>query len=101
MEQKLDITNAEATTLKDSRISEVIACLTSNEDTIHNAAHRTFGINGWFKAYLQSPEFGNLSSERKVEAFESYENLKFVLIELDYKMDELKGEEMYFLNNIK
>jgi len=48
-------------------------------DRIHDAIHCVFGMTGWFKGFLNSKEFDQLTPERKVEAFDTYERIKWLL----------------------
>jgi hypothetical protein len=43
---------------------------------IDNAIDSGFGIESWFRAYIQSDAFARLPPEIKLEAFNTYEGIK-------------------------
>lgn len=43
---------------------------------------RTFGFSGWFKAFIKSKDFAELSDENKGEAFKCYTDMLYLVEEL-------------------
>lgn len=52
-------------------------------DVNHAITQRGFYISDWFRAYLLSPEFQKIERDRQLEIFEHFENIKFLLEELN------------------
>lgn len=52
-------------------------------DAINDASAMRIGPSGWFKSYLKSKEFNELSDDLKDQAFTIYENLKCLFDSLD------------------
>lgn len=45
------------------------------DSTIHSAYRMSYGIRGWYKAYITSEDFENESDYFKEQSFETYQNL--------------------------
>lgn len=82
-------TTIDTSKLPNTAEERVLFTIINNDDAIHNAVARTFGLSAWFKAYTQSEEFAKLSKEFKAEAFETYENLKYTLQSIESETDTL------------
>ena len=60
-------------------IADVINMLNNFSDVIYNSVARTNGLEGWFKEYIVSDTFKELTPQFKKEAFETFSHLKFLL----------------------
>jgi len=74
----------------------VLSDLVTFNDAIHRSVGRTWGLSGWFKAYIQSSDFAALDKDDKALTFETYEHLKFVLSAINEDMEALKQEYPLF-----
>lgn len=77
--------------LPESAEERVLFTIINNADEIHVAAVKRHGLSAWFKAYTQSEDFAKLTNENKAEAFDTYENLKYVLESIESETDELSN----------
>ncbi|WP_336516605.1 hypothetical protein [Pollutibacter soli] len=66
--------------------TEFAKLLIENEDAVDTAATCDYGISGWFKSYIKSREFAQLTECQKDEAFEAFQWLYYMLNEVHFDL---------------
>jgi hypothetical protein len=82
--------------LSQDAIDDFIMMIDSNADAFVELVARTFGIDSWFKAYIQSDIFIKLDEDSRGECFEAYAGVKNFLERFD---DSCRHFDIYSYNN--
>lgn len=83
MKQKFELDLVLDQELSPKVIDNLLTAIDLNADKMTELIARTFGIDAWFKAYVESEHFSELDQVSKGEALEAYIGLKDFLTRLD------------------